>query len=62
MAIYNRMSLNNITTVQCVPIFSDTGDHDAHVEKSYSYATDWFDSHIDSSNFASTLGTNNLIN
>ena len=34
----------------------DSGDHDAHVEKSYSYATDWVDHHIDSSNFANTLG------
>ena len=34
----------------------DSGDHDAHVEKSYSYATDWGDHHIDSSNFANTLG------
>ena len=46
----------------------ETGDHDNHVEKSYSYDTDWFDHHIDSSNFANTLGwyghlcctTNNL--
>ena len=37
--------------------FSDSGDLDsAHVEKSYSYDTDWFDKHIDSSNFANTLG------
>ena len=34
----------------------ETGDHDNHVEKSYSYDTDWFDHHIDSSNFANTLG------
>merc|ERR1719192_2729352 len=37
----------------------DSGDHDAHVEKSYSYATDWVDHHIDSSNFANTLGHHN---
>ena len=37
-------------------LFSDSADHDAHVEKSYSYDTDWFDRHIDSSNFANTLG------
>eukprot|EP00092_Neocalanus_flemingeri_P003678 GFUD01003952.1.p1 GENE.GFUD01003952.1~~GFUD01003952.1.p1 ORF type:complete len:406 (+),score=125.46 GFUD01003952.1:100-1317(+) len=37
----------------------DTGDHDTHVEKSYSYDTDWFDQHIDSSNFANTLGHHN---
>jgi len=37
----------------------DTGDHDGHVEKSYSYDTDWFDHHIDSSNFANTLGHHN---
>ena len=35
---------------------SNTGDHDNHIEKSYSYDTDWFDKHIDSSNFANTLG------
>ena len=38
----------------------DTASHqkdDAnHVERSYSYDTDWFDYHIDSSNFANTLG------
>ena len=34
-----------------------TGDHEDHVERSYSYDTDWFDHHIDSSNFANTLGT-----
>ena len=33
-------------------------DHDNH-EKSYSYDTGWFDQHIDSSNFASTLGHHN---
>jgi len=37
----------------------ETGDHDNHVEKSYSYDTDWFDHHIDSSNFANTLGHHN---
>jgi len=38
----------------------DSGDLDsAHVEKSYSYDTDWFDKHIDSSNFANTLGHHN---
>ena len=31
---------------------------DSHVEKSYSYSTDWLDHHVDSSNFASTLGNN----
>merc|ERR1719394_1722468 len=30
-----------------------------HVERSYSYDTDWFDHHIDSSNFANTLGHHN---
>ena len=35
---------------------TETGDHDNHVDKSYSYDTDWFDHHIDSSNFANTLG------
>jgi len=30
-----------------------------HVERSYSYDTDWFDYHIDSSNFANTLGHHN---
>jgi signal recognition particle receptor subunit beta len=35
---------------------TQAGDHDNHVEKSYSYDTDWFDHHIDSSNFANTLG------
>ena len=35
-----------------------TGNNDDH-EKSYSYNTDWFDYHIDSSNFASTLGHHN---
>ena len=34
------------------------GNNDDH-EKSYSYNTDWFDYHIDSSNFASTLGHHN---
>jgi len=34
-------------------------EHDTHVEKTYSYDTDWFDHHIDSSNFASTLGHHN---
>ena len=29
---------------------------DSHVEKSYSYDTDWLDHHVDSSNFAHTLG------
>jgi len=33
-------------------------EHDNH-EKSYSYSTDWYDYHIDSSNFASTLGHHN---
>ena len=37
---------------------SQGDDHDNH-EKSYSYNTDWFDYHIDSSNFASTLGHHN---
>jgi len=41
----------------------DTASHqkdDAnHVERSYSYDTDWFDYHIDSSNFANTLGHHN---
>jgi len=32
---------------------------DSHVEKSYSYSTDWLDHHVDSSNFASTLGHHN---
>ena len=35
--------------------YVETDEHDNH-EKSYSYSTDWFDYHIDSSNFASTLG------
>merc|ERR1719334_2900151 len=34
---------------------SDPHDH----EKTYSYDTDWFDHHIDSSNFANTLGHHN---
>lgn len=38
---------------------TELGDHDTHVEKSYSYDTDWFDHHIDSSNFANTLGHHN---
>jgi len=38
---------------------TDRGDHDNHVEKSYSYDTDWFDKHIDSSSFANTLGHHN---
>jgi len=38
---------------------TEVGDHDTHVEKSYSYDTDWFDHHIDSSNFANTLGHHN---
>ena len=40
---------------------TQTGDHDNHVEKSYSYDTDWFDHHIDSSNFANTLGTQSVV-
>jgi len=36
-----------------------TGELESHVEKTYSYDTDWFDHHIDSSNFASTLGHHN---
>ena len=43
----------------------DTASHqkdDAnHVERSYSYDTDWFDYHIDSSNFANTLGKDRII-
>ena len=35
--------------------YMETDEHDNH-EKSYSYSTDWFDYHIDSSNFASSLG------
>ena len=31
---------------------------DNHIEKSYSYYTDWLDHHVDSSNFASSLGNN----
>jgi len=38
---------------------TDRGDHNNYVEKSYSYDTDWFDKHIDSSNFANTLGHHN---
>ena len=34
---------------------------DSHVEKSYSYDTDWLDHHVDSSNFANTLGMLSLI-
>merc|ERR1719334_2953576 len=30
---------------------NQNGEHDTHVEKTYSYDTDWFDKHIDSSNF-----------
>ena len=40
---------------------TQTGDHDNHVEKSYSYDTDWFDHHKDSSNFANTLGTQGVM-
>lgn len=34
-------------------------DHDSHTQKSYSYTTDWFEYHIDSSHFYNTLGHHN---
>jgi len=37
----------------------ETPDHDSHTQKSYSYATDWFEYHIDSSHFYNTLGHHN---
>ena len=64
MAYWQRSDGNDATTQvyqwqeseDSVSTNRDSGDHDAHVEKSYSYATDWVDHHIDSSNFANTLG------
>lgn len=35
------------------------GDHDAHVEATYSYATDWFDRRINSEMFHNTMGHHN---
>ena len=35
------------------------GDHDAHVEATYSYARDWFDRKIDSESFHNTMGHHN---
>lgn len=35
------------------------GDHDGHVETTYSYDTDWFDHRIDSESFNNPLGHHN---
>jgi len=37
----------------------ETGDHDSHTEKTYSYDKDWFEYHIDSSSFAHPMGHHN---
>ena len=34
----------------------ETGEHDSHREKTYSYNRDWFEYHIDSESFYNTLG------
>lgn len=36
-------------------------EHDHHVETSYSYATEWFDQHIDSNAFHNPMGLNDSI-
>ena len=35
------------------------GDHDSHVETTYSYAKDWFDKRINSESFANPMGHHN---
>jgi len=35
------------------------GDHDSHAQTTYSYSTDWFEYHVDSSSFHNTLGHHN---
>ena len=34
----------------------ETADHDSHIEKTYSYAKDWFEYSIDSDHFHNPLG------
>ena len=35
------------------------GDHDSHVETTYSYAKDWFDRRMSSESFANPMGHHN---
>ena len=35
------------------------GDHDSHVETTYSYAKDWFDKRINSESFSNPMGHHN---
>jgi hypothetical protein len=36
---------------------SEAAEHDSHAARSYSYSTDWFENHVDSSSFYNSLGT-----
>ena len=36
---------------------NEAAEHDSHAARSYSYSTDWFENHVDSSSFYNSLGT-----
>ncbi len=39
---------------------NEAAEHDSHAARSYSYSTDWFENHVDSSSFYNSLGTVHL--